>query len=106
METWYQCHTQHRFNFIFPSGSFSLANAAHSPQALPFAEANGKHIRHLPFAIRFSEMALPILTLKRMANKRRCHKVQVLCVILISGSGLTLLSPPKLWPFDLDLLDF
>jgi len=38
--------TQHRFNFIFPSGSFSLANAAHSPQALPFAEANGKHIRH------------------------------------------------------------
>ena len=27
-----------------------LANAAHSPQALPFAEANGKHIRHLPFA--------------------------------------------------------
>jgi hypothetical protein len=44
MEIWYQCYTQHRLNFIFPSGSFSLANAAHSPQALQ------------------------ILTLKRMAN--------------------------------------
>jgi hypothetical protein len=37
MEIWYQCYTQHRLNFSFPSGSFSLANAVHSPQALPFA---------------------------------------------------------------------
>jgi len=29
----------------------TLANAAHSPQALPFAEANGKWIHHLPFAL-------------------------------------------------------
>jgi hypothetical protein len=27
-----------------------MANATHSPQALPFAKANGKCIRHLPFA--------------------------------------------------------
>jgi hypothetical protein len=50
METWYQCYTQHFLTPFFPSGRLSLANAAHSPQALPFAEANGKHIRHLPFA--------------------------------------------------------
>jgi hypothetical protein len=55
METWYQCHTQHRFNFIFPSGSFSLANAVHSPQALPFAF--GEWQMHSPKA---NAVCLPI----------------------------------------------
>ena len=87
MEIWYQCYTQHRLNFIFPSGSFS----SHS---------------HLPMAKQANVAALRILTLKRMANRTRRHKLQVLCVILISGSGLTLLPPPNInRPFDLLIFD-
>jgi hypothetical protein len=50
MEIWYQCYTQHRLNFIFPSGSFSLAKASirhrlcHSLKRMAntFAFADGK----------------------------------------------------------------
>ncbi len=60
IETWYQCYTQHRFNFIFPSGSLSLSGC------------------------------------RRRRQRRRLEQggiKQVLCVILISGSGLILLPP-------------
>jgi hypothetical protein len=48
MEIWYQCYTQHRLNFIFPSGSFSLAKASirhrlcHSLKRNGFADFNAK----------------------------------------------------------------
>jgi hypothetical protein len=48
MEIWYPCYTQHRLNFIFPSGSFSF-------------------IRQLPF--RFSEMARHRIRLWRMKGE-------------------------------------
>ena len=61
---------------------------------------------HLPMAKQANVAALRILTLKRMANRTRRHKLQVLCVILISGSGLTLLPPPNInRPFDLLIFD-